>query len=421
MIRKAALVLFFVVVIVGAVVVIAQDPSTVHLVSAVSAEDQRFVEYAAAVSDSPMTVGDRYDVLVNGDRVYPAMLDAIQSASRRVNLLTYIYDKGEIPSRFTQALVDARQRGREVNVVLDSFGASIERDDVKRMEQAGCFVGRFHPFRWYALQEASYRNHRKILVVDGRIAFTGGIGIADHWAGDAQDPKHWRDTQLRIEGPAVRYLEAAFYAGLAESGEPVVPRIGVDDGAGPHPVAGRARSVIVASSPTGGAGGVKRLFMLSIAAARRTIDITTPYFLTDDSTHWALDDARHRGVHIRVLVESDRTDAKPVKAASRADYEHLLQEGIEIYEYQPTMMHAKAMVVDGRWSIVGSANFDNRSLDMNDELNIGVDDPDLARVLAEVFEKDLRVSRQLTLDTWRQRSAFERANEQFWSIFSELF
>jgi cardiolipin synthase len=195
----------------------------------------------------------------------------------------------------------------------------------------------------------------------------------------------------------------------------------VDDGAGPQPAAGRARSVIVASSPTGGAGGVKRLFMLSIAAARRAIDITTPYFLTDDSTHWTLDDARHRGVRVRVLVEGDRTDAKPVKAASRADYEHLLQEGVEIYEYQPTMMHAKTMVVDGRWSVVGSANFDNRSLDMNDELNIGVDDPDLARVLSEVFERDLRVSRQLTLAAWRQRSALDRANEKFWSIFSELF
>jgi cardiolipin synthase len=189
----------------------------------------------------------------------------------------------------------------------------------------------------------------------------------------------------------------------------------------PAPPAGTARSVIVASAPNGGAGAVKRLFLLSIAAARRTIDITSPYFITDDSTDWALEQARLRGVRIRVLVEGDRTDAKPVKWASRADYERLMRSGLEIYEYQPTMMHAKAVVVDGVWSIIGSANFDNRSLDMNDELNVGVHDPQLARTLTNQLEIDLGAAKRLTLDAWLRRPVLERANEKLWSVLDELF
>jgi cardiolipin synthase A/B len=320
-------------------------------------------------------------------------------------------------------MIAACRRGVDVNVVIDAYGAAVPGEQLKRLEEAGCGIGRFHPFRWYALQEASYRNHRKILVVDGRLAFTGGIGIADHWQGDAQDEDHWRDTQFRIEGAAVRYLEAAFYENLAESrdGDRVMPRLGPDDDGTAAPPPGHARSVVVASSPNGGAGGVKRLFLLSIAAARRSLDIQTPYFIMDDSTQWALEEARRRGVRIRLLVERDLTDAKPVKWASRADYEELLRDGVEIYEYQPTMMHAKATIIDNLWSIVGSANFDNRSLDMNEEMNIGIADATTARVLTRSFDDDLRVSRRLTFEGWRGRPVLQKVHERFWSAFDELF
>jgi cardiolipin synthase A/B len=420
--RKTARVLVVIAIVIGIVVLVSRDPSTIRLDSAMPAEDPKFVGYVAALTASPMTSEDRYEVLVNGDRAFPAMLEAIRSATRRVNFVSYIYADGdEISTRFTNAFLEARTRGVEVNIVVDAYGGSISREDVKRLRDARCTVGRYHPLRWYSLQEASYRMHRKLLVADGRTAFTGGIGIDDQWQGNAQDKDHWRDMMVRIDGPAARNLEAVFYESLSETSGQITPRVGPDDDAMPAPPSGSARSVIVASAPNGGAGGVKRLFLLAMAGARKTLDITTPYFITDDSTRWALEQARQRGVTIRVLVEGDRTDAKPVKWASRADYEQLMRAGLEIYEYQPTMMHAKSVVVDGVFSIIGSANFDNRSLDMNDELNVGVQDPELARTLTEQFNRDLAVAKRLTLDEWRQRPLLERANEKVWSVLGELF
>jgi cardiolipin synthase len=421
-IRKRTKVITVIFSIVGLVTLLAQDPATVRLDSTVSIDDERFPDYVSAVTASPPTRGDRYEMLMNGDQVYPAMLGAIRAARRRVNFLSYIYSPGQAADHFTGALADAARRGVEVNVVVDAFGASdIPDDHVKRLETSGATVGHYRPVRWYSIQESNYRNHRKILVVDGQTAFTGGIGVADHWLGHAQDKEHWRDSQFRVEGPSVGYLEAVFYESLAETVPRVKPEIGPAAAAGPVAPAGTARSVIVSSAPNGGSGGVKRLFLVSIAAAKRTLDITTPYFVVDDSTRWSLDEARKRGVRIRILVEGDRTDAKPVKWASRSDYDALLQVGMEIYEYQPTMMHAKATVVDGKWSIIGSANFDNRSLDMNDEMNIGVSDPLLAAALTRAFEDDLRSAKRLTLEQWRRRALHEKANEKFWSLFSEFF
>jgi cardiolipin synthase len=420
-VNKAGRVVAIIGVIIALILVVAQDPATVRLDSVMPVDDSRFVEYAAALTSSPSTAGDRYQMLVNGDRAFPAMLDAIASATRRINLITYIYNDDATATQFTEAMVEARRRGVDVNIVVDAYGSKMPRDHMQRLRDAGATVGRYHPFRWYSIQEASYRMHRKLLVIDGRIAFTGGMGIDDQWRGDAQDKQHWRDTHFRIDGPAARYLDAIFYESFAETSDRVTPRVGPADDAEAAAPAGSARSVIVASAPNGGAGAVKRLFLLSIAAARRTIDITTPYFITDDSTRWSLEQARQRGVRIRVLVEGDRTDAKPVKWASRADYERLMRSGLEIYEYQPTMMHAKAMVVDGVWSIVGSANFDNRSLDMNDELNVGVADVGLSKTLSDQFAVDLGAAKRLSLEEWRRRSIVEKGNEKIWSVLGELF
>jgi cardiolipin synthase len=201
----------------------------------------------------------------------------------------------------------------------------------------------------------------------------------------------------------------------------VKPAIGPNgDGRPPEP-AGDASSIVVSSAPSGGSGGVKRLYLMSLGAALKTLDITTPYFVLDDSTQWALEQARKRGVRIRLLVEGDRTDAKTVKWASRSIYDRLLQDGIEIYEYQPTMIHAKTMVVDGAWSVIGSANLDNRSLDMNDEVNVGIADRTLAQALTRTFDEDLRRAKQLTLEEWRRRGLHEKANEKFWSLLGEFF
>lgn len=421
-VRKGTKVIVVIAAVFGLLLLFAQDPSTVRLDSAISIEDARFRDYVGAVTASPSSEGDRYEMLLNGDEVYPAMLDAIRSARRRVNFLTYIYSPGEAANQFTSALAGAGRRGIEVNVVVDAFGASdIPKEHIEQLEDAGVSVGHYRPVRWYSIQESNYRNHRKILVVDGEIGFTGGIGVADHWLGNAQDREHWRDTQFRMRGPVVRYLEAVFYESLAETQPRVKPEIGPAGDGRPPEAAGDASSIVVSSAPSGGSGGVKRLFLITIGAAKRTLDITTPYFVVDDSTRWAIEQARQRGVRIRVLVEGDRTDAKTVKWASRSSYDRLLQQGIEIYEYQPTMMHAKTTVADGSWSIIGSANFDNRSLDMNDEVNIGIADASLAGVLAGTFEDDLRRAKRLTLEEWRRRALHEKANEKFWSLLGEFF
>ena len=205
-----------------------------------------------------------------------------------------------------------------------------------------------------------------MLAVDGDVAFTGGLGIADHWQGHAQDPDHWRDTQFKVTGPAVRALEASFYENWLESGGGSVPALDPER----PPQGTGARSIVVWSNPTGGASNVKLLYLLSIGGARSTIDIQSPYFILDESTRWSLDAARQRGVRVRIVTDGELTDARPVKFASRDGYQRLLAGGYEIFEYQPTMMHVKAMVVDGVWSVIGSANFDNRSFELNDELTI---------------------------------------------------
>jgi cardiolipin synthase len=250
------------------------------------------------------------------------------------------------------------------------------------------------------------------------VGFTGGVGVGDHWLGHAQDKDHWRDTMVRIEGPLARYMEGAFNENFTETLAPIKPVLDPPPVIDPEP---RDSAFVLRSSPTGGSNDLKRLYLLAIGAARRTLDICTPYFIIDESSAWSLAEAAKRGVRIRLLVEGDLTDAKPVKYASRQTYESLLGQGIAIYEYQPTMMHTKVMVVDGAWSMFGSANFDNRSLELNDEMNVAVSDPDLAKRLLECFEADLRNAKQLTLDQWRERPTPEKIRDWIWSYFGEIF
>jgi cardiolipin synthase len=293
----------------------------------------------------------------------------------------------------------------------------MDRNHIERLEEAGCRIGWFNPVAGYSLEEANYRTHRKALVIDGETAFVGGMGIADHWAEDSEEQRLWRDTQLELRGPIALNVEAAFNENWIESGGVVDPDLL------PHDTrhTGRARAIAVWSSPEAGASRIKLLYLLSLAAARRTLDIQSPYFIVDESTEWSLLDARRRGVAIRLLVEGDITDARPVKFASRASYERLLAAGIQIFEYQPTMMHAKALIVDGVLSIGGSANFDNRSFELNDELNVAVFDRELAARLREDFERDLSRSVRLELAAWRSRPLHIRAREKLWSAFGEIF
>jgi cardiolipin synthase len=416
-VRRAFVILFIAAAVIAFGLLFAQDQVTLKIRSAYTADDPRHQSYIAALVGADATSGNSYDVLTNGDQIFPAMLEAIGAARKRISLETYIYDSGTVADQFTTALEAAARRGVRVRLVIDAVGATMDAAHMDRLRAAGCRVAQFNTPAWYSLEEVNYRTHRKILIVDGEVGFTGGVGMADHWLGNAQDKEHWRDTQVRVRGPIVRLMEGAFYENFIEANGEEAPEL--DD---PKPGASEeGASILVSSGPSGGSSDLKRLYLLALASARRTIDIASPYFITDESSRWSLRDAVARGVKIRILVESDVTDAMPVKYASRVHYEQFLRQGIEIYEYQPTLMHAKVIVVDGVWSMFGSANFDNRSLELNDELNVAVTNRALAARFLADMEQDLRVSHRLTLENWQRRGWLNKARERFWAAFGEIF
>jgi cardiolipin synthase len=417
--RKLIASVVIVLLVVGALLAIAQDQTTLKIQSAHGAEDPQFPGYIAVLLGAAATGGNRYTVLTNGDQIFPSMMAAVQGAQRRISFESYIYNKGTVGEQFTQAFVAAARRGVQVNLVVDAMGSDkIPKEWQEQLRAAGVKVGEFGQPKWYALEELNYRTHRKILVVDGRIGFTGGVGLDDQWLGNAQDREHWRDTMVRVEGPVVRMMEGAFNENFVETLGPVTPIVDPPEQVPASPL---DSAMVLRSSPTGGSNDLKRLYLIAIASARRTLDICSPYFLTDESSEWALQQARQRGVRIRILVEGDTTDAKPVKYASREAYQGLLDQGIELYEYQPTMMHTKTMMIDGVWSMFGSANFDNRSLELNDEMNVAVSDRGLAARLEQDFEQDLRVAKRLDPAQWPRRSVLEKTREYFWSYFGEIF
>ena len=404
--------------VVGVLLLIAQDQETIRVESPVEAADPRFVEYLASLIGTAPIDGNAYTVLRNGDEAYPPMLEAINKSRSRISFESYVAKDDEAGEQFIAALAAAAGRGVTVRIVLDSMGASLSKETQERLTQAGVQLKWFNPLRFWTLEETNYRTHRKILVVDGDAAFIGGMGIDAQWLGHAQDQDHWRDTQFQIAGPVVRMLEASFYENWLESGGRSAPALDPEPASRP---AG-ARSVVLWSNPTAGASNIKLMYLLAIAAARQSIDIQSPYVTLDESTLWALTEARRRGVRVRMLTEGTVTDAMPVKHASRSEYQDLLELGIEIAEYQPTMMHAKVVVVDGIVSLIGSANFGNRSFELNDELVVAVHDSGLAATLLRDFESDLQRSTTMNAATWKdQRSSWAKIQEEFWFYFSEIF
>ncbi len=401
--------------VVGAGLVIAQDQEDLRVRTPVAATDPAFPGYLATLLGHPLTTGDTYIVHANGDVAFPAMVAAIEAARNRISFETYIYSTGRVAEQFTTAFEAAARRGVEVRMVVDAVGSSdMDPAHIKRLEQAGCRLGWFNTAGH--LEEVNYRTHRKALVVDGDVAFVGGMGLADQWLISTDDQPQWRDTQFEVRGPAAVHVEAAFNENWIETGGIVEPDLLTH-----APGAGSARSAVIWSSPEGGTNELKLLYLFALAAARESIDIQSPYLIIDQSTRWSLQQARQRGVRIRMLTEGEITDAKPVKFASRASYDELMTMGIEIYEYQPAMMHTKAMVVDGVMSIVGSANFDNRSLELNDELNVVLFDRGVAARLRQDFERDLAQSARLNVEEWRSRPPHIRAREKAWSLFGEIF
>lgn len=352
----------------------------------------------ALQTGAPVIPGNRLILLENGHEIFPAMLDAIRDARQSIDLLTYVYWEGEIAQQFASELAAAAQRGVRVRVILDAWGARQMNDAlVRQMEDAGCRVAWFRPLEWYTLRRFNYRTHRKVMVVDGAVGFTGGVGIAEEWTGDAGDPQHWRDDHFIVEGPLVRHLAGAFAENWREATGEVIP-YERDDQADSAQVAGVSRAVPVITSPRGDVSEIALLYWTLLARARTRLDIATPYFVPDPEMAHALIEAAGRGVRIRLLVPGPHQDSWLVRTASLDRFPPLVEAGVEVYQYQPTMMHAKVVTADGRWSIIGSPNFDNRSFELNDEIALLVDDSAFTRTLEQSFERDLRESLRLTED-----------------------
>lgn len=370
-----------------------------------------FLRAAEALTQAPISRGNRAEILVNGDRIFPRMLEGIAGARRTLNLLTYVYWRGEIAGQVADAVCERATAGVSCRVLLDAMGsAKMDPGLIRRMEDCGVRAVRFRPPKPYAIRRVNNRTHRKLLVVDGSIGFTGGVGIADEWTGDAQDPQHWRDTHVRVEGPIVRGLQGSFAENWLEATGEVLA--GDDDLPALEPLPdGPAAMLSIRSSAGVGDTDVETLFYLTIAAARASIDLTSAYFAPRPAFLNALGDAARRGVAVRVLVPGEHIDKDIVRHTARSVYGQLLDAGARVFEYRPTMLHAKTLVVDGVWSTVGSANFDNRSFQLNDETVVGVQDAAFADALTRLFESDLERSDEITPEGWRRRPAHERARE----------
>ena len=367
-----------------------------------SAHDPTFFASAHALANPVAVAGNRVEILENGVGIYPPMLAAIAAAKKTIHLETYIFWSGEAASRFEAALSAKAREGVRVRILLDGVGSStkLHREEVRKMREAGCVVDYFHPVKPWMLDSVNYRTHRRILVVDGKVGFTGGAGIADEWLGDADTPEHWRDTHVRVEGPVVALLQAAFQENWSEvrgetlGGEESFPQLSP---------AGRAQAQVISSSARAPSSATKLLYAVSISAARHRIYLSNSYFLPDRETVGLLVAAARRGVDVRVIVPGEVNDVPATKAAGRSRFGRLLEGGVRIYEYQPTMFHPKTLVVDGIFSTIGSTNFDNRSFRLNDELNLTVYDEEIAAGLERLFRKDLARSRPYTLAMWRAR------------------
>jgi cardiolipin synthase len=374
-----------------------------------SVDDPQFMRTMGVMLGPPILAGNRFQELRNGDEIFPSMLSAIRGARRSINFETYIYWSGDIGKAFADALSERARAGVKVHVLLDWLGSQkIDLRLIAEMKSNGVQVERYHALRWYNLARLNNRTHRKILVVDGRIGFTGGVGIAPEWTGHAQDEDHWRDTHFRLEGPAVAQMQAVFLdnwiktTGEVLNGDNYFPAL---------PPVGEGYAQVFMSSASGGSESMHLMYLLAITAAQRSIYLSMAYFVPDELAVKALRAALARGVKIQVIAPGPITDTETVRKASRALWGELLQAGAEFYEYQPTMYHCKVMVVDAFLTSVGSTNFDNRSFRLNDEANLNIYDRAFAERQIAVFRADLAKAKRITYAQWRNRPWNEKALE----------
>ncbi len=371
--------------------------------------DPPFKREMGALLGPAIVPGNRIRALQNGEEIFPAMLEAIRGAQRTITFETYIYWSGSIGEQFAQALIERARAGIKVHVMLDWLGSKKMLPAlVDQLKGAGIEVERYHALRWYSLGRMNNRTHRKIMVVDGTVGFTGGVGIADQWTGHAQDPDHWRDMHFQTQGPVVAQMQAAFLDNWIKTTGSVLH----GEGYFPQLIAGGDLEMqLFMSSPAGGSASMRLMYLTAITAAEQSIDIEAAYFIPDTLMNGELIKARARGVRIRVLLPDKYIDSDTVRIVSKRAWGTLLSSGVTIYEYAPTMLHCKMLIFDQFMVSVGSTNFDMRSFELNDEASLNVYDPAFARRMTEVFEQDLRLSTPYTLKTWEDRPWKEKLAE----------
>jgi cardiolipin synthase len=362
-----------------------------------------FIRAMEAHTMSGLVEGNQAEVLLNGEQIFPAMLAAIRSARTTITFANFMYEDGEIAREMAEALAERCRAGVGVNVLVDAVGSNKMPKPLRTMlSDNGCHFARYRSINPFALKRFNHRNHRRILVVDGRVGFTGGTGIGDRWTGDGRHEGHWRQTDVRVEGPIVRFLQAAF----AENWRDATGILLTGDAYFPEPRrAGDLAVQSVKSSPASGAAEAYLLFLLAIEAARSSIKLTNPYFVPDARMARALADAARRGVDVTVVTAGavGSTLDRLVRKASQAHFGKALEAGVKIHEYRPALLHAKTMVVDDQWVSIGSANLDNRSFAINNELNVTFLDRGLARRLTEIFEEDLAHTTRVTREDWERK------------------
>lgn len=384
----------------------SHEPLAPRLGQVSALESAQFRRDAGALLGAPVRDGNAVDALQNGAQVFPAMLAAIAGAQRSVDLETYIFHSGAVAERFVAAMLERARAGVAVHVLVDWLGSeSLPGELVERLRRGGVQFAWFHPLHWYTVDRMNRRTHRKLLVVDGEVAFIGGLDIADAWQGDGTQAGRWRDMQFRVEGPAVTQIQAIFADNWRITTGEVL--LGADYFPPPAP-AGTLAVQAVAGSPGRDTSRMQRLYLMAIQGARHSIDLEAAYFVPDALTTTALLDAMRRGVRLRLVLPGAQVDSRIVLAASRATWGTMLRAGARLYRYQPALFHNKLMVVDGYLTIAGSANFDARSFSLNDEANIDVYDRAFAAQMTQVIESDIQRSRAVSLRDWQQRPWWQR-------------
>jgi len=385
----------------------SEEPPRYGLDHEFSVDSREFLSSVVASTGVPFLDGNRVQLLNNGDEFYPAMLQAINTAQSSITIEAFIYWHGQIGERFARALSERARAGVTVKILLDAVGSStIGKEILRILKEGGCQVEWYNPIFWFTVGRFNNRTHRKSLIIDGRLAFTGGAGIADHWLGNAQDSRHWRDMQISIDGPAAMPLQTGFSRNWLETTGELI------SGEAFHPELDKVGEIslqTILSSPETGSSTVRIMYYLSIACARKSLYIANPYFIPDAVATDILIEAKQRGVDVKIMVAGIHNDMRSARYSSIELYGRFLEAGIEIYEYNRTMLHQKTMVVDGIWSTVGTTNFDNRSFALNEESNVCMYDRDLATQLQQIFLADLAACDRVDLKTWRKRGLLTKA------------